>query len=60
MSHPVYKFLIHINNGYHLSVQMTQVTTSGLSREGPTCNRVSSMLVVSYPLPAMDILPGKA
>lgn len=30
------RFLIHINNGYHLSAQITQVMTSSLSRKGPT------------------------
>lgn len=34
--------------------------TSGPSEKGPNMNRVSSMLVVSSPLPAMDVLPGKA
>lgn len=34
--------------------------TSGPSEKGPNVNRVSSMLVVSSPLPAMDVLPGKA
>lgn len=28
-------FLIHINNGYRLSIQIIQVMTSGLSRKGP-------------------------
>lgn len=42
------------------SVHVTPGMTSGPSQKGPTMNRVSSMLVVSSPLPAMDVLPGKA
>ena len=34
--------------------------TSGPSGKGPSVNRVSSMLVVLGPLPAMDMLPGNA
>lgn len=52
-------FLIHIM-AITLLEHVTQGMTSGPSGKGPSVNRVSSMLVVLGPLPAMDMLPGNA